>query len=263
MRRAWALWILAATGCGPSFPPVSIVSQLRVLAVRSDPPEIRPGDSTTLTMEYADPKGGGREVSIAWAHCTPPGLVTDILSCKDPHNLVPLGSGPSITVTAPADYLATDPHGSSDKRFYYVVFVVSAGTEQVTGFKEISVTSQSRALNQNPILNSVNVVAGVGSGMLDGGMPIHEVSVGGAVSLHADFDPASHEQYTNTDGQTVTEVLGFSWFATDGTWDSSRTFDVADNTWTAPLAPQTVQFWVVLRDDRDGTDWKTFTLVVR
>src|SRR5262245_55679917 len=60
-----------AVACGPSFDPPSVVSSLRVLAVRPAPAFGRPGESVTLEMLYVD--GAEREfgelprpIQVAW-----------------------------------------------------------------------------------------------------------------------------------------------------------------------------------------------------
>jgi hypothetical protein len=60
---------LAMTGCF-DFESVSEVTKFRVLAVSAEPPEIRPGEGTTLSVLWADPAGGGREVQFAWMGCS-------------------------------------------------------------------------------------------------------------------------------------------------------------------------------------------------
>jgi hypothetical protein len=255
MRRAALLAVALLAACGPSFPPVSLVTELRVLAVRADAPEMRPGDTALLTALVVDPRGAGREVTITWGVCTPPGLVTDLLTCQDPENVRPLGVGPSVTVRAPSDYLESGPRGRTDRRFMYVVFLAQAGDERVAGFKELLVTSRMEPLNQNPRLQAARATAH------EGGATLTEAEAGELVTVVAEVEEASREEYQE-DGEAKKEELAFSWFATAGTWKSNRTFEEATNDWTAPLEPQTVQLWVVVRDDRNGVDWRTFTLVV-
>ena len=78
------------------------------------------------------------------------------------------------------------------------------------------------------------------------------------------YDPAS---------QTLTnrrESIRVSWFATDGNFNhdrTGRTESEADQTntsndWTAPDKTTTVRFWLVIRDDRRGSNWTTFDLQV-
>ncbi len=60
---------LLLSGCF-EFDAVTQVEDFRVLGVRAEPPEIRPGEGTTLQVLWADPKGKDREVSFAWMGCS-------------------------------------------------------------------------------------------------------------------------------------------------------------------------------------------------
>ena len=61
-----------------------------------------------------------------------------------------------------------------------------------------------------------------------------------------------------------------SWFATGGTFDNDTTGRSAtdstpytENGWTAPATAGTVYVWVVLRDDRGGVGWNSYTINVK
>ena len=81
---------------------------------------------------------------------------------------------------------------------------------------------------------------------------------------YAYLDPSS--------GAIVTrhESMRVSWFTTQGTFRDDRTGSLeadfavttSDNTWTAPNTPGPVFMWVVLRDDRGGSDWQSYQLQV-
>jgi hypothetical protein len=66
------------------------------------------------------------------------------------------------------------------------------------------------------------------------------------------------------------ESIRVSWYATDGSFEHDRTgrteaeADQTDtsNDWTAPGSAATVRFWLVIRDDRRGVNWKTFDINV-
>jgi hypothetical protein len=250
-------WILALVACGQTFPPASLVTELRVLGIRAEPPEVRPGGETSLTALVADPQGAGREVVIAWGRCEPPGILQDLLACQDTRYITPLGTGPTVTFRVPPDYLETGPAGPGEERLLFVFAVVRAGTEQVIAFKRVNVTSREAPLNRNPLLISAGVRRG------DAGVePVPSVGLNATVRLRADVDPASREKYVD-DGTEKTEDLIASWFTTGGSLDLFRTQDPFENTWVAPAEPQTVQFWVVVRDGRGGVDWRPFNLEVR
>jgi hypothetical protein len=66
------------------------------------------------------------------------------------------------------------------------------------------------------------------------------------------------------------ESINVAWFATGGSFDADRTgrdstdtTSSSDNGWTAPSSAGTVHLWVVLRDDRGGSGWGEYTILVR
>jgi hypothetical protein len=78
------------------------------------------------------------------------------------------------------------------------------------------------------------------------------------------FDPVSRSLVVRR------ESLRVSWLATAGAFASGHTgrseaeataAPTTENTWTAP-ASGTVTLWVVLRDDRGGTDWRTYRVAI-
>ena len=56
-------------GCGFDFQEVHEVKGLRVLAVSADPPEIAPGEGTSIDVLWADPEGDGRTIEFVWWFC--------------------------------------------------------------------------------------------------------------------------------------------------------------------------------------------------
>jgi hypothetical protein len=79
------------------------------------------------------------------------------------------------------------------------------------------------------------------------------------------FDPQGRELVTRREG------IQLSWFATAGGFEAARggrsesdaSLASSDNQWTAPVAEGEVVLWVVLHDDRGGTNWHSVKLQVR
>jgi hypothetical protein len=80
--------------------------------------------------------------------------------------------------------------------------------------------------------------------------------------------------YYNPSSRTVEvqqEELTVSWFASVGSWSSTRTevvdgnaqSQVSDNSWRAPPTAGKGALWVVVRDNRGGVGWSRQSLVVR
>lgn len=108
------------------------------------------------------------------------------------------------------------------------------------------------------------------------------VHVGQRLDLRATWQPCEpaattctgSEGYAYLDALThdvvqAREQMRVSWFATAGAFDSDRTGRAAsdptaysENGWVAPASPAEVHLWVVLRDDRGGVGWRSYTLTV-
>ncbi len=66
---ALLLVALAIGACGKEMEAISQITKFRVMGVQAEPPEIQPGQGTTLRVLFADPKGEGRDVTIIWLTC--------------------------------------------------------------------------------------------------------------------------------------------------------------------------------------------------
>ncbi len=135
MHRAPLLALLAALGgCNGDLPTASFVDKLRVLAVQADPPEVAPGDATTLralAVEPAQPTVPTAPLSTLWLACRVPPGVTSPLPCGlnagelDGTALPPacgaatagelcvLGSDEKVTLTPSVGYLGGDASGTA------------------------------------------------------------------------------------------------------------------------------------------------------
>jgi hypothetical protein len=82
--------------------------------------------------------------------------------------------------------------------------------------------------------------------------------------LYVYFDPITRKLRDRR------EAMRVSWFASAGEFEHDRTgrseVDADDaeseNVWVAPDAEGDVRVWVVLRDDRGGVGWGSYTLRV-
>ncbi len=63
------IFVLTLWGCNEPMAAISEIDKFRVMAIQADPPEIRPGESTTLRVLYADPHGKGRPITFLWLTC--------------------------------------------------------------------------------------------------------------------------------------------------------------------------------------------------
>src|SRR5262245_5237491 len=102
-----ALLAVLLVGCGNDLPAASFIDKLRVLSVVAEPPEIMPGETSTLSMLAVEPEVAGdagtpQPLSAIWLACRIPSGVT----------AAPCGlsatQGPTITGATPP-LCATDP----------------------------------------------------------------------------------------------------------------------------------------------------------
>jgi hypothetical protein len=127
--------------------------------------------------------------------------------------------------------------------------------------------------NLDPDIDHAELVDAAGGRLsLDAGPP--SVSAGATYDVEATFAANAAEVFPVYNPQSETlvdqqESLHMSWFVTAGSFEHDRTGvaagDVAASTrnaWTAPVTPGVVFLWLVLRDSRGGTSFKSYQLVV-
>lgn len=127
--------------------------------------------------------------------------------------------------------------------------------------------------NSDPGIDHTDLVDAAGNTLaLDAGA--QTVTAGSKVTVEATFADGSAEVFPVYDQQSETlvsqqESLSMSWFVTGGTFEHDRTGvasgDTATSTsnqWTAPEQAGTIYLWLVLRDSRGGTDYKSYQIVV-
>jgi len=127
--------------------------------------------------------------------------------------------------------------------------------------------------NLDPAIAGTEVVDAAGGRLsLDAGP--QPVAAGSSVTIEATFADGTAETFPVFDPVSEKlvdqqEALSLSWFVTAGTFENDRTGVAADevattndNLWTAPDTPGMVYLWLVLRDSRGGTDFKSYQLQV-
>jgi hypothetical protein len=127
--------------------------------------------------------------------------------------------------------------------------------------------------NNDPGIAATAVIRADGSRMdLDSDTQV--VSPGESVIFEATFAAGSAETFPVLDpsGDALvdqTESLYMSWFATSGSFEHERTgvaggetATSTSNAWKAPDTAMSVHLWLVLRDSRGGTDFKSYQIQV-
>ena len=297
MRRALALLCLTV-GCQPSFDRLrSSIDQPRVLAVRSEPPEARPGTQIALEALLVDVTGPVSGAAASWAFCMKPRPAADsntfsalcleaasssllpLVTGADPLTasaLLPtagcavFGSEPAPPKPGEPPLRAADPDPSGG---YYQPVRLTVGAGQPVAFAQIRLqcalpqapAAVAQAFrdgyhpNKNPGLTELAFAGGATT-----------VARGASVLLFATWPADDAEPYLAYDLKSSTlqdrvETLRVAWFATAGTLASDPTLHQggAEVAWAAPAVPGTAHFWAVLRDDRGGMGWKHLAVEVR
>jgi hypothetical protein len=274
--------------CAPSFgPDDSLISAVRLVAVRADPAEAAPGAQVTFTAFVAGPNGPAAGADIVWSFCSAPKPLTEdnIVSnaCLNASALVAAGTGPTTTARIPdnacaifgpdvsgASFRPRDPDSTGG--YYQPLRADLTGTDTTFELFRVhcalanapavaaSGFAASYTLNLNPTL--LPLTATLGGAPAD----FAAIPAGAHLTLQASWPSASAETFAYFDpvSQTVTaqrESMQVAWYATAGALDaestgrdSSEPETTTDNGWDAPERTGPAHLWVVLRDSRGGVD---------
>lgn len=248
---------VAVSGCGTQFKPETLVETLRVLAVQADPPEIRPGETSNLSILWGDPSRPGGTTTIIWVGCDPDPQDLGRSACNDatillkptqitsyPPGLKLLAFGRTAVYTAPPSTFDPIPADSSIRSNGTVgqvlAVVIGAGASPTDTAEQLdellakieskqvqTVLSLSRILvserattNVNPKLERL-VVDGVPQPR---GARL-QVKVGRDYKLGAIVPASAKESYTlkqpEGEKQLTEEVIG-AWYSSAGRFDKPR-----------------------------------------
>ncbi len=290
------LVVALAQGCGASFPPETLVDSLRVLAVTAEPPEVGPGEPSSLSVLYADPSRVGGASTVLWVGCEPDPQDLGRSACNDatillqptkisdyPQGLQLLGFGPRASYKSTAQVFdvldagsplrqsgtigqvmalvvgeAVDPSATADKLRGYFERIEKKETQAVVALTRILVSEKPQAdRNTNPPLGRLKV----------GGAPLPvgarlRLEAGATVDLSVDVPASAAQTYVEqrpTGPVTRTEKVVGAWYSTRGRFDRER-FDVSGAPVTRFTAPGSAQFPDdLVPERRTGSLW----LVVR
>ncbi len=288
MRRV--LWLLALCACSGTLDTADQVHDLRLLAMRTDPPQqlvtlsdagaTPPLSSIETTVLLADPQGQGRNVHGVFAtcarvddgtqQCLPTSSDYSVLGEVD---VVPAG-GPSAEMKVSftpsdqllADALAQDPFHGFGYLPIPVQVTISAGSESQTGvkFAYLSAPIGSQPATVNPVIPLVTLN---GTTWEAGSSPPLVVPSGGAL-----VDPVTppglevtYQVPTFRGGeQTFTEAWSYHFFVTAGKFNHPSSGgvifgqpQVTTVSWqpNAGDQQQLVYLWIVVDDGRGGIAW--------
>jgi hypothetical protein len=294
MKRA--LVIAVAVGCAPTLTSTdSLLSVPRILAVRAEPAEAKPGTTVTFEALVATPPGASAG-SPSWSFCVAPKPLTEdnIVSnaCLGAQTLRAAGSGATLAAPTPSngcslfgpDVMAPGlrPRDPDPTGGYYQPLRLDLGTSEPT-FSLVRIScdlsnasaaaatafAQAYVANRNPQLLPLAASIGGIAVVFDA------IPAGARVDLRASWPASSAETYAYYDSASDTvgskrEGLSLAWYSSSGVLDreaTGRSEDDAttfsDNAWMAPASAGMAELWIVLRDSRGGVDFASYQVRVR
>jgi len=273
------LMAMLVSACGAQFTPETLVNSLRVLSVTAEPPEVAPGQVTTMTTLWGDPSRIGEVSTQIWVGCDPDPLDLGRSPCNDASFLIQptkitsapvgmriLGLGVDSVVYTPAattfDVLdAGDPIRQSGSVGQVIVIVIGEDVasnlegdkltqllQRVQDRTTPAAIAVSRVLvsekpaadrNHNPVITSLTF-----NGVevpIGAKLQVHE---GEEIALGADIPASSRENYVEqlpTGPVNKTEEVIGAWYSIGGRFSQER-FDIASTTPTTFYAPGNAKF---------------------
>ena len=297
MRRLGFFALLSLAHCAPEMGnPASLITQDRIIGVRTNPAEASPGDLVQYTSLVVSPSGAVPAQDLSWSLCNlrkPVAENTPVGQACLTENLSQSAQGAAVSIQTPSSACVnfgplappsktgtlrpSDPDATGG---YYQPIRLDLPTEQAI-FRErlrcdlagasLLTAQEFRArytANQNPTLLSVSALVGETPISLDA------VPASQRIRLLALWSPDSAESYPVFDSASQTlvdrrEALWLSWFVTAGAFDDSTTgreeIDPAaftENAWQSPSEAEVVFLWLVLHDSRGGADFASYTLTI-
>lgn len=291
MRRELLLLTMLLSGCGTRFSPETLVEDLRVLAMTSEPPEVGPGETATLNVLYTDPQRKS-PTSVLWVGCEPDPQDLGRSACNDatillkpttitdyPVGLQLLGFSPRAAyhsttslfdVLAPDSPIRTagsvgqvialvvgelvDPLATGDQLRGYFERIENKTTQAVVGLTRVLVSEKPLALrNHNPLLQNLLV-----DGVVQPPGSRLALEPATKVNLTVTVPDSSHEQYTEqlaSGPVEKTETVVGAWYSTSGRFSRER-FDLTSADPTGFYPPGSPEFPEdPLPERRAGTVW--------
>lgn len=272
--------------------PAWKIDRLRVLAIRAEPPEVRPGETATFEALVLDPEGDA--AATAWLACPPEdddgvgfgcGLDGSIdFSAPDPSGFADagvIGFEPFLQpeYTATEDDLAGVAEDERSEGTYVLVQIAVLPPSVLQGegeadpdvggqggfdFNEVEVAykrlivSEAPTPNANPAIDAFTV---------DGQVVPEQTTI--LVDPGRDYEIGMNlldgtvetYQFVTDDGdiEERTEEPYVTWYTDGGEMRESATlFPFLDATWRAPEADADITegtWWGVVRDRRGGMTW--------
>ncbi|MBL8955174.1 MAG: hypothetical protein JNK82_30635 [Myxococcaceae bacterium] len=94
VRRTVSMLLLLGAACDTPWKPPTVIEGLRVIGVRAEPPEVKPGETSSLEALVLDPTRPGEATTMVWLACEPDpygagrGACNDLASIGDQNALI-------------------------------------------------------------------------------------------------------------------------------------------------------------------------------
>jgi len=288
---------LCLLACTPDFDDAWLVKDLRILAMRADPPEViapslaDPLPPVSVDVLAVDPSHDPTRTMHweAWVcsaeeqHCADAQFKQQLKAAETALSEVTLDGFVASPELLQACLDADPLHGFGGLPVMIEVRL-DDGEHRVRAVKRLVYTfplpysplPQGKQPNHNPSLDHVDFA--------DAGQVVGDQTLSAATGQTLEIVPAASagaaEDYvvTTNDGpgddqhnapgqQQLQEYLRYAYFATAGQlirdvtggrpdpYDAKANSDDVASTWIAPTDQHEATLWVVIRDDRGGTDW--------
>jgi len=249
-----------------------IIGDLRVLAIKTEPPEVSPGDTVTVTPLVSD-INASRPLRFSVEACVDPGILNGATpTCEDrPDHTVIVqdaeltglaapeytGAATSFSVTVPSTILDNRSASEKNNGVAYLIFYrvrAADGTVLLTSYK--SIWASTRAVkNTSPVLSQILV-----DGAAAGTLPTAKVK------LSAKFTGNPTESYVTLDRagveKTREENIVTSWYISEGTLEDPRSYLEEAVEWTPPTAALPDRRTVLVGVTRDGRGGESFQILL-
>jgi hypothetical protein len=266
------------TACGESWSPETLIEDLRVIGVRAEPAELRPGESATLSALILDPSRPGKKNTVLWLGCDPDPFNLGRSACSDPvalqdptalvgsSTLPPgvkfIGLNDFATYAVDKDLFAPltadDPRRKTGTVGQILAIALATETTGVPDQQEIArlfakvqskeiqsvitlyriKVSEADARNSNPTISTFSI-----AGELQ--IPGTHAQLGVAEKLQVEVDAPESAfepfvQDTPTGPEAKVERLTSSWYSTSGRFNYERIALRGDvkGVFTAPGSPE-------------------------
>jgi hypothetical protein len=254
--------IVLVSACYPTFESGSIIKDLRILAIKAEPPEPGPGDKITLSSLIADPKGKG--FTPYWFICDPGRYYPKGCAWMEEDGFL-LGRTKIVSgrlPKSPTEYLLKQRGG---RPFFLYITLVALGKEKAEAAIKRVVVSLNKVRNHNPKIKKLLVdgeeFPAQGKKKIPPKKRVRLTPVMMSATREPYFEKTIEQKYLPR-----VERFFYSWFATGGKISSSMTQDPSPSVlWQTPefeFPEKQIKIYLIVRDGRGGVDFREYIFII-